>query len=345
MDTLGLKEGEEIQHSMITKSIERAQRKVEENNFGIRKRLLEYDDVMNAQREVIYKKRRHALYGERLSLDLQNMLYDLSESVINQFYEDKDYEGFNFELIRIFAIENPISEDQFLNAKNGEELSEILYDKLDEHYRFKTSNTAERAFPVIKNVYEQPGQQYENIVVPFSDGIRNIQVLAPLRKSYESHGKEIISAFERNITLALIDDTWKNHLRDMDDLKQSVQNAVYEQKDPLLVYKLESFNLFKKMVDEVNRDTMSFLFRGNITAQDQTQVKQAAAPVRQDLSKLKTSHEEYQGGSSNGDGMPQNQPAPKNEPIRNQAKILPNDPCPCGSGKKYKKCHGVGNEG
>ena len=315
------------------------------NNFGVRKRLLEYDDVMNAQREVIYKKRRHALYGERLSLDLQNMLFELSESVINQFYEDKDYDGFNFEMIRIFAIENPISEDQFLNAKNGEELSDILYDKLDEHYRFKTSNTAERAFPVIKNVYEQPGQQYENIVVPFSDGIRNIQVLAPLRKSYESHGREIIAAFERNVTLALIDDTWKNHLRDMDDLKQSVQNAVYEQKDPLLVYKLESFDLFKKMVDEVNRDTMSFLFRGNITAQDQSQVKQAAAPVRQDLSKLKTTHEEYQGGSSNDGGVPQNQPAPKNEPIRNETKVLPNDPCPCGSGKKYKKCHGAGQEG
>ncbi len=345
MDTLGLKEGEEIQHSMITKSIERAQRKVEENNFGIRKRLLEYDDVMNAQREVIYKKRRHALYGERLSLDLQNMLYELSESVINQYHEDKDYDGFNFELIRIFAIENPITPDEFLNAKNGEELYEILYDKLDEHYRFKTSTTAERAFPVIKNVYEQPGQQYENIVVPFSDGIRNIQVLAPLRKSYESHGKEIIAAFERNITLAFIDDTWKNHLRDMDDLKQSVQNAVYEQKDPLLVYKLESFNLFKKMVDEVNRDTMSFLFRGNITAQDQSQVKQATAPVRQDLSKLKTTRDENQGSSSNGDGMTQNQPVQKNEPIRNQAKILPNDPCPCGSGKKYKKCHGVSNEG
>ncbi|HQF28204.1 MAG TPA: preprotein translocase subunit SecA [Bacteroidia bacterium] len=349
MDTLGLKEGEVIQHSMITKSIERAQRKVEENNFGIRKRLLEYDDVMNAQREVIYKKRRHALYGERLALDLQSMLYDLSDSIANQYVEDKDFENFNLEMIRLFAMESPISQSDFQNAKSADEISDKLFDALDEHYRNKVNMIAERAYPVVKEVYEKEGQQYENIIVPFSDGVRNIQILAPLRKSYETQGKEITAAFERSVTLSLIDDAWKEHLREMDDLKQSVQNAVYEQKDPLLVYKLESFNLFKKMVDEINHDTMSFLFRGVITVQEQQPVKQAPAPQKQDLSKLRATHEEYNNnvsstagpGNPNGGAVTQQAPPQKQEPIRNENKTLPNDPCPCGSGKKYKKCHGA----
>ncbi len=344
MDRLGLKEGEVIQHSMITKSIERAQRKVEENNFGIRKRLLEYDDVMNAQREVIYKKRRHALYGERLALDLQNMLFDLSDTILTQYDDERDYDAFGLELIRVFAIENPFTKDDFANAKL-EDLSDRLYHSLDAHYRNKAKLIAERSFPVIKGVYEQPSQSFENIVVPFTDGIHNIQVLANLKKSYESHGRELISAFERNVTLSLIDDAWKEHLRDMDELKQSVQNAVYEQKDPLLIYKFESFELFKKMLDEINRDTMSFLFKGAVAADEPRQVKQVAAPQKTDMSRLRTTHDEFN-QNSNSTGGPQMEggpqaPASKPQPAKKEITTGRNEPCPCGSGKKFKNCHGA----
>ena len=350
MDRMGLKEGEVIQHSMITKSIERAQRKVEENHFGTRKRLLEYDDVMNAQREVIYKKRRHALYGERLALDLQNMLYDLIENMVLLHQENRDFENFNLDIIRAFAVENPVSQDEFLGGK-PEELAEKIFTALDEHYRNKSKFIAERSYPIIKQVYEQQGQQFENIVVPFSDGIRAVQVLAHLKKSYESHGLELIRAFERNIALSLIDDAWKEHLREMDDLKQSVQNAVYEQKDPLLIYKFESFELFKKMLEEVNKDTMSFLFKGQVAVEQPQQVKQAPAPQRSDLSKLRATHDEFQQnvsstGAPNGEAPPQGPPPPvKHEPVRNEMKVGRNDPCPCGSGKKYKSCHGAMVEG
>jgi preprotein translocase subunit SecA len=343
MDTLGLKEGEVIQHSMITKSIERAQRKVEENNFGIRKRLLEYDDVMNAQREVIYKKRRHALYGERLSLDLRNMLSDLSDTIVNQYVEDRDYDGFSLEMIRTFAVESPFTAEEF-NGGEANALADRLFTFLDEHYKTKSKHIAERSYPVVKEVFEKQGQQFENIVVPFTDGIRNMQVLANLKKAYETHGREMISAFERGVTLALIDEAWKEHLRDMDELKQSVQNAVYEQKDPLLIYKFESFELFKKLLEEVNRDTMAFLFKGVIAVNEPQQVKQVAAPPKQDLSKLKTQHDEFHGASSSQQAQ-QSQPQPqqeprKTEPVRAEVKVGRNDPCPCGSGKKYKSCHG-----
>jgi len=344
MDRLGLKEGEVIQHSMITKSIERAQRKVEENNFGIRKRLLEYDDVMNAQREVIYKKRRHALYGERLALDLQNMLFDLSDSILTQYEDERNYDALSLEIIRLFAMENPFTKEEFINSKI-EDLSDKLYHTLDLHYRNKAKIIAERSFPVIKGVYEQPSQSFENIVVPFTDGIHNIQVLANLKKSYESQGKELISAFERSVTLSLIDDAWKEHLRDMDELKQSVQNAVYEQKDPLLIYKFESFELFKKMLNEINHDTMSFLFKGSVAADEPRQVKQVAAPQKTDMSRLRTTHDEFnQNSSSTGgpqmEGGPQTQ-APKAQPAKKEVTTGRNDPCPCGSGKKFKNCHGA----
>jgi preprotein translocase subunit SecA len=343
MDTLGLKEGEVIQHSMITKSIERAQRKVEENNFGIRKRLLEYDDVMNAQREVIYKKRRHALYGERLSLDLRNMLSDLSDSIVNQYVDERDFDGFSLEMIRTFAVESPFTAEEF-NGGDANSLADRLFTFLDEHYKSKSKLIAERSFPVVKEVYEKQGQQFENIVVPFTDGIRNMQVLANLKRAYETHGREMINAFERGVTLALIDDAWKEHLRDMDELKQSVQNAVYEQKDPLLIYKFESFELFKKLLEEVNRDTMAFLFKGVIAVNEPQQVKQVAAPPKQDLSKLKTQHDEFHGAGSSQQAQ-QSQPQPqqeqrKAEPVRAEVKVGRNDPCPCGSGKKYKSCHG-----
>jgi preprotein translocase subunit SecA len=350
MDRMGLKEGEVIQHSMISKSIERAQRKVEENHFGTRKRLLEYDDVMNAQREVIYKKRRHALYGERLALDLQNMLFDLNESLVVAHQEDRDFAGYNFELMRNFAVDSPVTEQEFMGGK-AEDVADTIYHSLDHHYRSKSSAISERAFPIIKQVYEQQGQQFENIVVPFSDGIRTVQVLANLKKSYETNGSEMIRAFERSIALSFIDDSWKEHLREMDDLKQSVQNAVYEQKDPLLIYKFESFELFKKMLDAVNRDTMSFLFKGKVAIDEPQQVKQAPQPQRSDMSKLKATHDEFQQNVSSSAGQqnnmpPQGPPPPvKHEPVRVEKQVGRNEPCPCGSGKKYKSCHGAMVEG
>ncbi len=350
MDRMGLKEGEVIQHSMISKSIERAQRKVEENHFGTRKRLLEYDDVMNAQREVIYKKRRHALYGERLALDLQNMLFDLNESMVVAHQEDRDFNGYNFELMRNFAVDSPVTEQEFMGGK-AEDVADTIYHSLDHHYRTKSSAISERAFPIIKQVYEQQGQQFENIVVPFSDGIRTVQVLANLKKSYETNGSEMIRAFERSIALSFIDDSWKEHLREMDDLKQSVQNAVYEQKDPLLIYKFESFELFKKMLDTVNRDTLSFLFKGKVAIDEPLQVKQAPQPQRSDMSKLKATHDEFQQNVSSSAGQqnnmpPQGPPPPvKHEPVRVEKQVGRNEPCPCGSGKKYKSCHGAMVEG
>ncbi len=341
MDRMGIEEGEVIQHSMITSSIERAQKKVEENNFGIRKRLLEYDDVMNAQREVVYKKRRHALYGERLTLDLQNMMYDLVDSIAATYSEDRDYDAFNLELIRLFSIESPVSKEEFMQAK-PDALSSKIFAAVEDHYKAKSKLIADRTFPVLKNIYENQSNAFENIVVPFTDGIHNIQVLANLKKAYETNGRELINAFERSVTLSLIDDAWKEHLREMDDLKQSVQSAVYEQKDPLLIYKFESFELFKKMLEQINRDTMSFLFKGTVQGQDEQKVQEARAPQRTDLSKLKTSHDSFENTShtgGEGNGNPNEQR--KAQPVRVEQKVGRNDPCPCGSGKKYKNCHGA----
>ena len=281
-----MKDGEEIQHSMITKSIERAQRKVEENNFGIRKRLLEYDDVMNAQREVIYKKRRHALYGERLSLDLLNMQYDVSENLVTENLEAGDFENYNLDLIRYLSIESKMDEGEFLKSDINNTI-EAVYSEANKHYKEKSELIAKNAFPIIKDVFENQGKTIENIVVPFTDGHKQVQVIANLKKSFESEGKELTAAFERTVTLAMIDDAWKEHLREMDDLKTSVQNAVYEQKDPLLIYKFESFELFKVMMDQVNKDIISFLTKAFIPVQDPSKVQQAKAPEKTDMSKLK----------------------------------------------------------
>ncbi len=352
MDRMGLKEGEVIQHSMITKSIERAQKKVEENNFGIRKRLLEYDDVMNSQREVIYKKRRHALFGERLSLDLDNMRYDLSESISGSFNEHRDYDEFKMEMIRAFSIESPVDQQEFMKIKD-DDLTQKVYDAAQNQYLAKTQLIADKAFPVITNIFNNQGQVVENIVVPFTDGIKQVQVVVSLKKAYESKAVELMRAFERTITLALIDDSWKEHLREMDELKTSVQNAVYEQKDPLLIYKFESFELFKKMLNEINRDVLSFLFKGFIPVQDAANVREARPPQKTDMSKLKTSHEEIPvGATSNSSNtsttgntsgqQPQQQPVQKVQPVRAEPKVGRNDPCPCGSGKKFKNCHGIG---
>ncbi len=335
MDRLGLKEGEVIQHSMISKSIERAQKKVEENNFGIRKRLLEYDDVMNSQREVIYKRRRHALYGERLSLDITNMMYDVTESIVNQYHAFGDYEGFKFEMIRTLSIESPFEEKEFLKSTPGE-IIEKLHTLIEGTYKRKEEAIAHQAMPVVKDVYETKAAIYENIVVPISDGQKVYRVIANLKKSYESQSKEIMRSFEKTVSLATIDEGWKEHLRELDDLKQSVQNASYEQKDPLLIYKFESFELFQQMIDKTNKEIVSTLMKGHIPVTDPGAVQKAQAPKRLDLSKFEANkHDSPQ--YNDPSGGPGNK---KSQPVRVEKKVGRNDPCPCGSGKKYKACHG-----
>ena len=289
MDRMGLEEGEVIQHSMISKSIERAQKKVEENNFGVRKRLLEYDDVMNSQREVVYKRRRHALHGERLRVDLANMIYDTSEGIAETNKEANDYKNFEFELIRYFSMSSPVTEAEF-SKSSPQELAGIIYKAAFEHYRAKMERNAEMAFPVIKNVYETQRDKFKRIVVPFTDGVKNLQVVTDLEKAYETNGKQLINDFEKNITLAIVDDSWKTHLRKMDELKQSVQLAVHEQKDPLLIYKFEAFELFKSMIDQVNKDVISFLFKGELPTETQNTI-QEARQTRKSQS-LKTEKEE-----------------------------------------------------
>lgn len=274
MDRMGLQEGEVIQHSMMTKSIERAQKKVEENNFGVRKRLLEYDDVMNAQREVVYKRRRHALFGERLKLDIANMLYDTCELIVTNNKLSNDYKNFEFELIRYFSITSPVSESDFAKL-NEMELTGKIYKATLDFYTEKTARSAREAFPIIKSVYEDPNNQFERIVVPFSDGIKSLNVVTDLKKAYDTEGAQLVADFEKNITLAIVDEAWKKHLRKMDELKQSVQLAVHEQKDPLLIYKLEAFNLFRSMLDNVNKEVISFLFKGDLPAQENQRIQEA----------------------------------------------------------------------
>lgn len=334
MDRLGLKEGEVIQHSMITKSIERAQKKVEENNFGIRKRLLEYDDVMNSQREVIYRKRRHALYGERLAVDISNMLYDVCESVVTSHQEDRDFEGYKLSLLKTLAAEPGIDEHEFL-AKNKEVIIEELFDRVYRNYRIKCDNLAQRAYPVIKEVYENESR-FENIAIPITDGLHSMQVVANLKRAYSDKGRELTLAIEKGVTLGVIDDAWKDHLREMDELRSSVQNATYEQKDPLLIYKFESFELFKNLIQKVNRDITSFIIKANLPVHEPSQVKEAQIPKRTDMSKLKEERTDMlsQAGRTSEPTV--------TAPIRVEKKVGRNDPCPCGSGKKYKNCHGQG---
>ncbi|UGS20126.1 preprotein translocase subunit SecA [Flavobacterium cyclinae] len=263
MDRIGLKEGEVIQHSMMTKSIERAQKKVEENNFGVRKRLLEYDDVMNAQREVVYKRRRHALHGERLKVDIANMMYDTCELVVEQNKLAEDFKNFEFELIRYFSISAPVTTAEF-SKLSVREITGKVYKAVLAHYEEKIARDASESYPIIKNVYENNNGQYQRIVVPFTDGIKTLNVVTDLEKAYTTEGRSLVADFEKNITLAIVDEAWKKHLRKMDELKQSVQLAVHEQKDPLLIYKFEAFNLFKKMIDDVNKEVISFLFKGDL---------------------------------------------------------------------------------
>jgi preprotein translocase subunit SecA len=274
MDRMGLKEGEVIQHSMMTKSIERAQKKVEENNFGVRKRLLEYDDVMNAQREVVYKRRRHALHGERLKVDIANMMYDTSEVIVQTNKATNDFKNFEFELIRYFSITSPVSESEFERLSEVE-LAGKVYKAALEFYTEKTERSAREALPIIKNVYEDQNNQFERIVVPFTDGIKTLNVVTDLKKAYETEGRQLVADFEKNITLAIVDEAWKKHLRKMDELKQSVQLAVHEQKDPLLIYKFEAYNLFSSMLNGVNKEVISFLFKGDLPQQSAPAIQEA----------------------------------------------------------------------
>jgi preprotein translocase subunit SecA len=340
MDKLGLKEGEMIQHQMITKSIERAQKKVEENNFGIRKRLLEYDDVMNSQREVIYKKRRHALLGERLSVDIANMMFDVTENLVNTYHEAADFEGFDLDLIRSFSMDSPVRAEEF-KRENPSVITDKVYEKVLEAYKRKVETIGAQAYPVLKDVYDRMSHVYENVVVPISDGTRVFQVVTNLKATAESGGVELARSYEKTIVLATIDDSWKEHLREMDELKQSVQNATYEQKDPLLIYKFESFELFKTVINKVNKDVVSTLMKGHIPTQDPEQVKEAQRRRQVDMSRMKTQKSDFSQYSHSGGGGPEKEPQRPTEPVRVEKKVGRNDPCPCGSGKKYKQCHGA----
>ena len=289
MDRMGLEEGEVIQHSMMTKTIERAQKKVEENNFGIRKRLLEYDDVMNVQREIIYKRRRHCLQGERLKVDIATMIYDTCEIIVSNSKMSNNFKDFEFELAKIFSIESDFSEDDF-KSFDAEEIFSKTYSKAYDHYNSKMISSAEKVFPVIKNVYENPSNNFQRIVVPFTDGKKTLNVVSNLEDGYNSKGKTLVNDFEKNISLAIIDEAWKVHLRKMDELKQSVQLAVHEQKDPLVIYKEEAYKLFGSMIEKVNKDIILFLFNGTLPSKDPTNIREERRVRRQQ--KFNTSKEE-----------------------------------------------------
>ncbi len=338
MVKMGVEEGEVMQHSMLTKSIERAQRKVEENNFGIRKRLLEYDDVMNSQRSVIYTKRKNALFGERLDVDLNNTIYDVVEDVVLQAKEDNSYDEFQIEVIRIFAVNPEISQEEF-SSSSANSLVEKLFDQVINFYHRKAEQVATQTLPVLTNVLAERGGMIENIIIPFTDGIRGIQVATNLVKAVETEGKEVFKSFEKGIVLALIDEAWKEHLREMDDLKQSVQNAVYEQKDPIIIYKMEAYNLFKTMLAGMNKDIVSFLFKGEIPGQEQQPQNIQAARPEQKV-KVVESKAEISSPTGVSEEDLNTQEPQVTQPIRKEQAIGRNDECPCGSGQKYKNCHG-----
>ena len=331
MDKLGFQEGEMIEHKMISNSIERAQKKVEENNFGIRKRLLEYDDVMNSQRTVIYKQRRQALLGERIGVAVANNTYDVCEAIVMEYQPVNDPEGFRMEVLRVLSVDYEVDPEEFQKARPNE-LAESLYRYVREAYQRKVEHIAQQAYPVIKNVFETRGDVFKNIVVPFTDGQRMYSVVTNLEKAYRTNGEDLMRSFEKSVILAHIDEAWKEHLREMDDLKQSVQNAAYEQKDPLLIYKFESYNLFKTMVEKINKGMVSTLMKGQIPMQEPEHVREAEEK-RTDLSKLRESRSEAQAAAANREQV-------RHEPVKVGPKVGRNDPCPCGSGLKYKNCHG-----
>ncbi len=343
MDKMGFQEGEMIEHSMISNSIERAQKKVEENNFGIRKRLIEYDDVMNQQRNVIYAKRRHALMGERIGVDITNMIYDTAEAIVADAREAGDYEGLKFEVMQTFAMEVPFDEPTFRSSKPTV-LSEQLAEAALDMFKRRMDKLMSVANPVIQKVYEEKGQMYENILIPITDGKKVYNIAVNLKKAAESESREVVREFEKRMLLYVIDDEWKEHLRQLDDLKQSVQNASYEQKDPLLIYKLESFGIFRRMLDALNRRAIAILLRGQIPTSNPEDVRQAQEQRRQDYSRYRTQKDStaraaQQSGQAVAAGRDTRE-MQRPEPIHVEKKPRPNDPCPCGSGKKYKQCHG-----
>lgn len=325
MVKMGIEEGEVIQHSMITNSIERAQKKVEENNFGIRKRLLEYDDVMNSQRTVIYTKRKNALFGERLDVDLSNTIFDVADDVVTEFKGENNYEGFKLEVIRVFSLDVDVTDDEFASL-SAHKLTDKLFAQVTDFYKRKSEAIGNQAYPVLRDVYDNR-QGIENIVVPFTDGIHGMQVAVPLKKAIDNHGLEVFKSFEKNVTLTFIDDAWKEHLREMDELKQSVQNAVYEQKDPLLVYKFEAFELFRTMLANTNKEIVSFLFRGGIPMQQEEELQEARPQPKTDMRNMRTSKPEL---AQETNGVPtalleDTREQQKQMPIRVEAKVGRND--------------------
>lgn len=332
MDRFGIKEGEVIQHSMITRSIEKAQKKVEENNFGIRKRLLEYDDVMNNQRTAIYSKRRSALFGDRLSMEIDNMMYDIAESIINEFQKEHDYDGFMLEVIRLFGVEPPCSSKEFFELR-VEELVNKLYEAIVLHYRQKSGTLSLSVMPVVRDVYQNNTQGFKRIAIPVTDGIKTMNIPVDLELAYQTDGRELVRAIEKVVTLSIIDVAWKEHLREMDDLKQSVQNATYEQKDPLLIYKMESFKLFGILLQRVNREIIAFLLKSGLPVQQEMNIQEARVR-RSENRALRTQKEDVEKFGFN------TQQEQKAQPVKVEKKVGRNDLCPCGSGKKYKHCHG-----
>ena len=347
MDKLGYKEGDVIQHSMISNSIQRAQKKVEENNFGIRKRLLEYDDVMNKQRNAVYEKRNHALFGERLALDIDTSFSSVAGSLIDSFREQEDFEGFKMACIVNFGLDTKIEEEEFKKGDaNG--LIDKLYTEATERYNQHKGELQKQAVPVFKNIRLTQGSHIENVVVPITDGRKGLNVLTNLDKTLSSNGAELTNSLEKTITLSVIDDAWKEHLRAMDDLKQSVQTAYLEQKDPLIIYKMEAYNQFSNMNTEVNKDIISFLSHSSIPIQQENAPLKEGRQQKTDMSKMRANKDEVDAagqdyGANERDKFEpggEEQPAVKQEPVKVGPKVGRNDPCPCGSGKKYKQCHG-----
>ena len=345
MDRMGLKEGEVISAGMVSKSIERAQKKVEENNFGVRKNLLEYDDVMNAQRKAIYKKRKNALFGDRLDIDIDNMFFELCETTVQQ-YGGSEFHEFEMELLRIIGIESPVTMEEFSNISRSD-LTDKIYDSMNASYTRKCEKIAARALPQIKHVHENLSDKFKDMVFPLTDGRRELQLIVNIEEAYKSEGKNISKAFEKNVILSKIDDEWKEHLREMDELRSAVRNASYEQKDPLVVYKLESYELFRTMLNRLNEEAVELLMKLDVpveqsvqgTNQEARQNNYQQAQTNQSVSSTPTPS--FEGRQGYDQAIANSMPQPeKRQPIIAEPKVNRNDACPCGSGKKYKQCHG-----
>ena len=344
MDRMGLKEGEVISHGMVSKSIERAQKKVEENNFGVRKRLLEYDDVMNTQRKAIYKKRKNALFGDRLDIDVDNMFYELSEETVLKL-ANSDFQEFEIELIRLIGIESPVNEEEF-RSKDKMEIIHAVYLAMTNQYKRKCEKIGQRAMPQITHVHETMSDRFKNIVFPLTDGKKELQLIVNLEDAYKTNGAIISKFFEKNVILGIIDNEWKEHLREMDDLRSAVNNATYEQKDPLVIYKLESYELFKNMLYRLNQEAVELLMKLDIPAETALQStnqedKQNNYGNSKTSNSNSTAAPQFKGSDGYRQAVQNSMPIPeKKQPVIADTKVNRNDACPCGSGKKYKQCHG-----